>query len=89
MKYLHAFLEGIVQGVGMRNYVKKQADELGISGYVKNLPDGRVEVFAEGEEEKLKELYNRMENSKTGRVDNIDADWKDGEGKYDTFDIKF
>ncbi|UMZ74486.1 acylphosphatase [Natranaerofaba carboxydovora] len=88
-KCLHAYLEGIVQGVGMRNYVKKQADDLGIVGFVRNLPDGRVELAGEGTEEKLKDLYSRIENSRTGRVDKIDAEWLEAEGKYDSFEIRF
>ncbi len=88
-KCLHAYLEGIVQGVGMRNYVKKQATKLGLTGFVRNLPDGRVELAAEGNEENLKELYKKLENSRTGRVDNIEADWKEYEGKFNDFEIAF
>lgn len=88
-KCLHAYLEGVVQGVGMRNYIKRQAIDLSIVGYVKNLPDGRVELAGEGEEEKLKDLYSRIENSKTGRVDKIESNWVEAEGKYDSFEIRF
>ncbi len=52
----HYIIEGIVQGVGFRYFVYKHANSLGLKGYVKNLPDGTVEVFAEGDEDKIKEL---------------------------------
>ena len=48
MKRIHFFVSGSVQGVNYRHYVAKKANELGIKGFVKNLSDGRVEVFAEG-----------------------------------------
>ncbi len=50
---------GIVQGVGFRYFVFKLAKELNIKGYVKNLEDGTVEVFAEGEEDKLNYLIEK------------------------------
>ncbi len=49
-------VKGRVQGVGFRYFVYKKAISLGIYGYVKNLLNGDVEVWAEGEEEKLNEL---------------------------------
>ncbi len=47
---------GRVQGVGFRYYTQKKANELGITGFVKNRPDGSVYIEAEGEEDKL-ELF--------------------------------
>ncbi len=53
-------VRGLVQGVGFRYFVYRAANELGLSGYVKNLEDGRVEVYAVGPEEKLSELARRL-----------------------------
>ena len=50
------WIRGRVQGVGYRYFVERVAYELGISGWVRNLPDGRVEVYAVGTPEQLKEL---------------------------------
>lgn len=50
------FVEGRVQGVGYRFFVERVAGELGLTGYVRNLADGRVEVYAAGGPENLSEL---------------------------------
>lgn len=56
MKGRHYLVSGRVQGVGFRNFVFKKAMALGLSGQVRNLDDGRVEVVAWGLEEALTEL---------------------------------
>lgn len=53
MKAAHFIVSGRVQGVGFRYYTLKQARNLDLSGWVRNLPDGSVEAFAEGPEEAL------------------------------------
>ncbi|HWQ54534.1 MAG TPA: acylphosphatase [Bryobacteraceae bacterium] len=50
------FVRGRVQGVGYRWFVERAAAELGVTGYVRNLDDGRVEVYAAGSADKLSEL---------------------------------
>ena len=54
------FVRGRVQGVGFRYFAQRAASELGLAGYVRNLDDGRVEVYAIGPEEKLSELAGRL-----------------------------
>lgn len=58
MECVHLIVSGKVQGVFFRHNTKKKADELGLKGYVRNLPDGSVEVVAEGSKEKLDELVD-------------------------------
>ena len=53
-------VRGRVQGVGFRYFVYRAAVELGLTGYVKNLDDGRVEVYAAGPGDKLSELARRL-----------------------------
>jgi acylphosphatase len=55
---LHCYIEGNVQGVFYRHATREKAKQLGITGWVKNLSDGRVEVLACGEEQPLEELRN-------------------------------
>ena len=56
MKCIHIIVSGRVQGVFFRDNARKKALELGLKGYAKNLPDGNVEVVAQGDEEKINEL---------------------------------
>ena len=54
---IHCYISGKVQGVWFRASTQEQAERLGITGWAKNLPDGRVEVLACGNKEKIEELY--------------------------------
>ena len=56
MKCIHLIVSGKVQGVFFRDNTRRKAIELGLTGYAKNLPDGNVEVVAEGDENKINEL---------------------------------
>ncbi len=56
MKTLRIYITGTVQGVFFRKYIKEKADELNIRGFVRNLDDGRIEVIAEGRDEKVNEM---------------------------------
>lgn len=55
------FVSGTVQGVGYRYFAQRAAQRAGLAGYVKNLHDGRVEVYAFGEEDALKRLRVELE----------------------------
>ena len=54
------WVRGRVQGVGYRYFAQRAASELGLAGYVRNLDDGRVEVYAVGAEDRLSELAARL-----------------------------
>ncbi len=65
-------LSGRVQGVGFRYFVRAGALELGILGWVRNLPDGRVEALAQGDEAGLREFAQRLEQGPPlARVDQL------------------
>ncbi len=55
------YISGMVQGVGFRFFAQRAADRLGVAGYVKNLADGRVEVYAIGSAEQLRALRGELE----------------------------
>lgn len=56
MKTLKIFITGNVQGVFFRKFIKENADQLHVRGYIRNLPDGMVEVIAEGRDENVNHL---------------------------------
>ncbi|NHQ59562.1 acylphosphatase [Chlorobium sp. BLA1] len=60
-KRMHLTVSGLVQGVGFRMFIDRVANELNLHGWVKNRPDGTVEIEAQGAEEKLDELFRRAE----------------------------
>jgi acylphosphatase len=86
---LRAVVRGRVQGVGFRDFVWRRARFLGLTGYVRNLPDGRsVEVVAEGEREALEQLLDYLREGPRGaRVDAVDAEWGQPSDRYPNFGI--
>lgn len=70
---IHLFISGKVQGVGFRHNTRKKARQLGISGWVRNLEDGRVEVQASGPEQAISEFMNFCkEGPATAYVKNLE-----------------
>ena len=60
------FVSGMVQGVGFRYFTRDVAERLRVSGYVRNLPDGRVEVYAIGTPEQHRKLLTAIERGPSG-----------------------
>ena len=82
---------GRVQGVFFRAFTSRQASELGLSGYVRNLPDGKaVEVQAEGERDRLKRLIDHLKDGPPGaRVERVETTWAEYTGSYSGFSIRY
>lgn len=88
-KRLVALVSGRVQGVGYRFFVAEQAHRLGLTGYVRNLPDGEVEVVAEGEEAVLHQLLSALwKGPPAARVTGVQAIWEVASGEFRSFDIR-
>jgi len=86
----HIFISGRVQGVFFRQNTRKKARELGISGWVKNLPDGRVEAVFEGPKEKVEEMIEwARQGSIIAQVDGIEVFWEEYKGEFNDFVIKY
>jgi acylphosphatase len=85
---LTAWVNGRVQGVGFRWWVRATALELGLVGFAENLADGRVKVVAEGAEDRCRELLARLENGyvgssllvRPGRVAGVAHRWAEAAG---------
>jgi acylphosphatase len=83
---VHLLVSGRVQGVAFRAYTVDEALRLGLSGWVRNLPDGRVEVEAEGDRAALLALVRFCEKGPpAARVDRVDADWRAFGGELGRF----
>jgi acylphosphatase len=88
MHLLHAVVHGRVQGVGYRWFVARRAREHGVNGSVRNLPDGSVEVAAEGGMAALGALLADLrEGPGRARVERVDEHWSEGPGRHRDFEI--
>ena len=87
-KRLHAVVIGHVQGVGFRYFVQDQAHKLGLTGWVRNMPAGTVEVLADGTETDLETLINQLRHGPTGaRVSDVRFDWSVSSGEFTSFTV--
>ncbi|MEO0086543.1 MAG: acylphosphatase [candidate division WOR-3 bacterium] len=87
-KRYHIFVSGRVQGVFYRDFTRRQAKRFNITGWVKNLWDGRVEVVAEGEEENLKKFIEELEKGPpAARVENLEIKEEEATLEFDDFEI--
>jgi len=88
---VQATVYGRVQGVFFRSFVSRQATQLGLTGYVRNLPDGRaVEVHAEGERKQLEELISYLKIGPPGaKVEKVVTNWSEYSGDYSRFSIRY
>lgn len=86
----HGFVSGRVQGVAYRYFAQKWAGALSLSGWVRNLADGRVEVMAEGEEAALGSFAERLrEGPRMAAVEGLDLLWEEPAGEAGDFRIEF
>lgn len=88
-KQVHVFYIGIVQGIGFRYTAQDIASDLGISGWVKNLQDGRVELVAEGEEDILKDLLFKIKENLTGYIKNSKIEYLSPTNEFKEFEIRY
>ena len=87
---LHVVVEGRVQGVFFRASTREEASALGLTGWVRNCPDGRVEAIFEGEINKIDQILEWCKKGPPGAVvRNIETIWEQATGEYDSFSIKY
>ncbi len=84
------FVRGRVQGVGFRAFALDEARGLGLSGYCRNLPDGRVEVFADGEKAVIAFLIERLQaGPRMAEVEEVQVAWGEGSKEAKPFVIRY
>ncbi len=86
----HVTVRGRVQGVAFRYFTKEKANSLGVKGWVRNLPDGRVECELEGRVDAVKSLIDLLrEGPRLAKVTGLDVEWLEYSGRYNDFRIVF
>ncbi len=81
-------IHGYVQGVFYRASTREAALNLGLKGWVKNLPNGKVEAMFEGQEEKVRQAVEWCKTGPPGAlVNKIEEEWQDYTGSFKTFDV--
>ncbi len=89
-KRLRVTVSGRVQGVAFRASTRRKATQLGVTGWVRNLANGDVEIVVEGEEDQVKQLVSW---AKTGpsraRATDLHSQQEEYRGEFDTFSIRY
>jgi acylphosphatase len=86
----HVYVSGRVQGVFFRSETQDEAIRHGLTGWVRNLPNGRVEAVFEGEKENVEKLIEFCRKGPPGaRVTKVDVTWEDYTGQFKSFTMRF
>lgn len=90
MATLHVLIEGRVQGVFFRDSTRRKAEELGLAGWVRNLPDGRVEALFQGDRERCTEALDYVHTGPAAaKVTLVEHQWRSDSVSYTAFEIKW
>ncbi len=90
LKRLTAYFNGTVQGVGFRYTTQRLAGRFPVTGFVRNLSDGRVELVAEGEETKLQDFLAAIRQSQlAGYIQDTEAKWTAVTLEFKEFGVRF
>jgi len=86
---VHLLIHGRVQGVGFRYYTQEIASELGLAGWVRNMPDGAVEAYAEGSRQALEAFIKHLHKGPPlSHVETIIPAWQTAKGTLPPFSIR-
>jgi acylphosphatase len=87
---MRANVRGLVQGVGYRYFVRRNAVRLGLDGWVKNLPDGSVEVLAQGNPDRVRVLIGELrEGPQHADVTGVEVNWDEPHDDLSGFEYGF
>jgi acylphosphatase len=85
----HVFVAGQVQGVFFRDSTRERAEQLGLTGWVKNLPDGRVEAVFEGSPERVREMIQWCEQGPPhAAVEEVESEFEASKGDLERFEVR-
>ena len=90
LQRVHVIVRGRVQGVYFRASTRNRARQFGLAGWVRNCPDGSVELIAEGDKEKLIQLVTWCHEGPSGAViADVNVEWQEGTGEFVGFAVKY
>jgi acylphosphatase len=90
LERVHVYIEGLVQGVFFRYHTQRLARELGVKGWVRNLPDGRVEAVMEGKREALERMLDFCRRGPPGAVvERVEVERGKAEGRFRDFEVRY
>jgi len=85
----HVFISGFVQGVGFRQHIKRRARSLGLTGWIRNTSDGRVEALFSGSKDKIEEAISECNKGPfLSEVKNVVVEWLESAEKFYDFSTK-
>jgi acylphosphatase len=86
----HLFISGRVQGVFYRAFTEEVARSNGLTGWTRNMPDGRVEAVFEGGRDSIDRAVSACWNGPpAARVDDIEVRWEDFKGEFGSFSVRY
>ncbi|TCJ15128.1 acylphosphatase [Rubrobacter taiwanensis] len=89
LRRAHVYVSGRVQGVFFRDSAREEAERRGVTGWIRNLPDGRVEAVFEGEPKMVDEMVEWCgEGPKHARVENVDVSYEEAAGGFSGFEVR-
>jgi len=90
MKRVRLRISGRVQGVYFRHHTNKEANRLGLKGFVRNLEDGSVEVIAEGPQDKINELVAWCRQGPPhAAVENVIVEYEEPKHEFEFFNVRY
>ncbi len=85
----HVYVSGQVQGVFFRDSARERAEQLGLAGWVRNLPDGRVEALFEGPSERVREMIRWCEEGPShAEVEEVETEFEASRGGLGGFEVR-
>jgi acylphosphatase len=82
-------VRGLVQGVNFRWFTQRRASSLDLTGFVRNMPDGSVQVTVEGERAVIEQLLDALRvGPSSAVVENLHVEWHAPSGEFDRFEVR-
>ncbi len=90
LKQAKLTISGRVQGVFFREFTQENAKILGLAGWVRNIPDGKVETIVQGEESQIQDLIKRLnQGPRSANVTDVKVEWETTEQDFEDFEVRY